>query len=123
MQILIHKTSLVRLEFSLRRLRICLGDSIQLVRDDSDDLAALTKLSTRMPFGLGRARIKRLGYLDAQAKELLLPAIVKGSPLRVRIVEIESEHLRADGADRISISVWGDPTDFLTVGTGLEVHL
>ncbi len=123
MQVLIHKTSLERLEFSLRKLRICLGDPIELVRDEKDELAAIAKLPTSMPFGLGWGRHKRLGYLGAQAKATLLPAIEINSPLRVRIVEIESAHLCAARADRISVSVWGDPANFMTVDTGLAVQL
>jgi hypothetical protein len=111
MQILIHKTSLVRLEATLRIDGVGLGDPVQLQKEGDADIAALVMLPSRLPFGLGKSRIVRAGYLGNQAKALLWPAFEKPAPLRVRIVEILAAHLNADGTNRISISVWGDPAD------------
>lgn len=111
MQILIHKTSLVRLEATLRIDGVGLGDPVQLQKEGDADIAAYVMLPSRLPFGLGKSRIVRAGYLGNQAKALLWSAFEKPAPLRVRIVEILAAHLNADGTNRISISVWGDPAD------------
>jgi hypothetical protein len=111
MQALIHKTSLVRLEPNLRISGIGLGDPVQLLQEGDANIAAFVMLPSRAPFGLGRSRIVRAGYLGNQAKALLWPAFEKDVQLRVRIVEICAAHLAADGVDRIFISVWGDPAD------------
>lgn len=111
MQVLIHKTSLVRLETNLRISGIGLGDPVQLLQEGESDIAAFVMLPSRMPFGLGKSRIVRAGYLGNQAKGLLWPAFEKDAPLRVRVVEILAAHLAGDGLNRVSISVWGDPAD------------
>ena len=113
MQILIHKTSLLRLEVNLRRDAIYLGDPMQLLQEGSDDVAAFVKLPSRLPFGIGKARKVRAGYLGNNAKKLIMPALAKGGQLRVRIVEIQARHLNSEGIDLISISVWGDPADII----------
>jgi len=113
MQILIHKTSLIRLELSVRSLAVGLGDPVQLIPEDQTDVAAYVSLPSRLPFGLGKPRAIRLGYLDSQASALLMPAFAKATPLRVRIVEIQAAHLRKDGTDRVSISVWGNSEEIL----------
>jgi hypothetical protein len=111
MQVLIHKTSLVRLEANLRISGIGLGDPVQLLQEGNSDIAAFVMLPSRMPFGLGKSRIVRAGYLGNQSKALLWPAFEKDAPLRVRVVEILAAHLAGDGLNRVSISVWGDPAD------------
>jgi hypothetical protein len=111
MQALIHKTSLVRLETNLRISGIGLGDPVQLLQEGDADIAAFVMLPSRMPFGLGKSRIVRAGYLGNQAKSLLWPAFEKDAPLRVRIVEVLAAQLTGDGTNRVSISVWGDPND------------
>jgi hypothetical protein len=111
MQVLIHKTSLVRLEPDLRISSIGLGDPVQLLREGDADVSAFVKLPSRIPFGLGKCSIVRAGYLGNQAKSWLWPALEKDAPLRVRIVEMLAAHLTGDGLNRVSISVWGDPAD------------
>lgn len=111
MQVLIHKTSLVRLEANLRISGIGLGDPVQLLQEGESDIAAFVMLPSRLPFGLGKSRIVRAGYLDNRAKALLWPAFEKDVPLRVRVVEILAAHLAGDGLIRVCISVWGDPAD------------
>jgi len=113
MQVLIHKTSLHRLEVKLRKVGIVLGDAVQLVREGNDDVAAYFIVPSRLPFGFGKSRLVRAGYLDDQAKASLVPALEKNAPLRVRIVALEAAHLSADGVDSVSISVWGSPTDIV----------
>ena len=88
-----------------------IGDPVQLQKEGDAEIAAFVMLPSRLPFGLGKSRIVRAGYLGNQAKALLWPAFEKPAPLRVRIVEILAAHLNADGTNRISISVWGDPAD------------
>lgn len=116
MQVLIHKTSLVRLESSLRISGIGLGDPAQLRQEGDTDIAAFVMLPSRIPFGFGKTRIVRAGYLGNQAKALLWPALETHAPLRVRIVEVLAAHLAGDGINRISISVWGDPADIAPRG-------
>lgn len=113
MQILIHKTSLLRLEVNLRRDAIYLGDPMHLLQEGTDDVAAFVQLPSRLPFGIGKARSVRAGYLGNHAAKLIMPALVKGGQLRVRIVEIQARHLNSDGIDFISISVWGNPADII----------
>jgi hypothetical protein len=60
-----------------------------------------------------KPRLVRAGYLGDQAKDLLMPALEKNAPLRVRIVALEAAHLSADGVDSVSISVWGNPADIV----------
>ncbi len=111
MQILIQKTSLVRLEAKPHSLRVGLGDPVQLVQDEGADIAVLVSVPSWIPFGLGKPWMARLGYLDTPAQRLLMPAVRSGAPLRVRIVEIEVAHLNTHGAERISVSVWGEGWD------------
>lgn len=113
MQILIHKTSLLRLEVNLRRDAIYLGDPMHLLQEGTDDVAAFVQLPSRLPFGIGKARSVRAGYLGSHAAKLIMPALVKGGQLRVRIVEIQARHLNSEGIDFISISVWGNPADII----------
>jgi hypothetical protein len=113
MQVLIYKTSLLRLEVNLCRDAIYLGDPLQLVQEGSDDVAAFVNLPSRLPFGIGKARKVRAGYLENHAKKLIVPALAKGGQLRVRIVEIQARHLNSEGIDMISILVWGDPADII----------
>jgi|AntAceMinimDraft_12_1070368.scaffolds.fasta_scaffold18914_3 hypothetical protein len=113
MQVLIHKTYLARIEPDLRRSAISLGDSVQLVQEEHDEVAAFILVPSRLPFGMGKDKNVLVGYLGNKAKTLIMPAIHKGSQLRVRIVEIQLGHLNADGMDRVSISVWGDPADIM----------
>jgi hypothetical protein len=113
MQVLIHKTCLTKIEPDLRRSTISLGDSVQLIQEDRDEVAAFVLVPSRLPFGIGKDKNVRVGYLGNKAKALIMPAIHKDSPLRVRIVEIQAGHLNADGMDRVSISVWGDPADIM----------
>lgn len=111
MQALIHKTSLVRLEMNLHISGVGLGDPVQLLQEGESDIAAFIMVPSSMPFGLGKSRIVRAGYLGSQAKALLWPAFEKNASLRVRIIEILGAHLAGDGVNRIFISVWGDPAD------------
>ena len=115
MQVLIHKTSLVRLDSNLRISGVGLGDPVELLQEGESDIVAFVVLPSRWPFGLGKSQIVRAGYLGSQAKALLWPAFEKDALLRVRIVEILAAHLSGDGLNRISISVWGDPADIIPI--------
>lgn len=114
MQVLIHKTNLVRLEPRLPKVGIGLSDPVVLLREGDANVAALVTLPSRFPFGLGKPRTVRIGYLGEQAKAMLWPALEKAAPLRVRIVGVLTAHLKGDGMNQISISVWGDPADIAT---------
>jgi hypothetical protein len=113
MQVIIHKTGLLRLELSLHSVGMGLGDPVQLILEEQADVAAYVSLPSRLPFGLGKPRVVRLGDLNSQASALLSPALAKATPLRVRIVEIQAAHLNMDGVDQVSISVWGNSAEIL----------
>jgi hypothetical protein len=117
MQILIHKANVVRLQLPVRGLRLGLGEAVVLVHDNASEVAVMAMLPSRLPFGLGRLRKVKLGYLGEHTKALLMPALELGAQLRVRIVELDAAHLRTDGCDRIAISVWGDPAGIMPRGS------
>ena len=117
MQILIHKANLVRLSLPVRGLRLGLGEAVVLVRENASDVAVMAMLRSRRPFGLGRLRKVKLGYLGDHTKATLMPALELDTQLRVRIVELDAAHLRTDGCDRIAISVWGDPAGMIPRGS------
>ena len=116
MQILIHKADLVRLQLPVRSLRLGLGEAVVLVHDNASEVTVMAMLPSRLPFGLGRLRKVKLGYLGDHTKALLMPALELGAQLRVRIVELDAGHLRADGCNRIAILVWGDPAGMMPRG-------
>ena len=116
MHILIHKANLVRLQLPVRGLRLGLGEAVVLVHDNASEVAVMAMLPSRLPFGLGRLRKVKLGYLGEHTKALLMPALEIGAQLRVRIVELDAGHLRTNGCDRIAISVWGDPAGMMPRG-------
>ncbi len=109
MQALIHQARLHGLRIPIRGSSMAPGHPVELALDPDYIVAAFVTLPSRLPFGLGRATRKHLGYLDPQVAEKIAPAIEKQAVLRVRIVEIEPAHARTDVDDRISISVWGEP--------------
>lgn len=113
MQVLIHKTNLVRLDSNLRISGIRLGDPVQLLAEGNADIAAFVTLPSRLPFGLGKSSVVRAGYLDDQATSILWPAIGKAAVLRVRIVGLLAAHLNGARINQISISVWGNSDDIL----------
>jgi hypothetical protein len=117
MQILIHKANLVRLQVPIRGLGIGLGEAVGLIYNNVSEVAVMAMLPSRLPFGLGRLRKVKLGYLGDHTKALLMPALELGTQLRVRIVELDAAHLRTDGCDRIAISVWGDPAGMMSRGS------
>jgi hypothetical protein len=59
-----------------------------------------------------------LGYLGPVAAQIVTPALLAGTPLRLRIVQLTPEHLAGAGQPMIEISIWGDPrllTPFLNM--------
>jgi len=111
MQALIHQASLHGLTTPIVGSGIGPGQAVELEVTAEREILIYASLPSKWPFGLGRSRRKCLGYLHPEATELLLPALDREAMLRVRIVEVEPAHVRADGVDRVSISVWGDPDD------------
>lgn len=107
MQALIHQASLHGLQIPIRGSSMVPGHSVELALDPDYIVAAFVTLPSRLPFGFGQPRRKHLGYLEPEVAKKIAPAIEKQVVLRVRIVEIEPAHARADGIDQISISVWG----------------
>lgn len=111
MQPLIHKAALATLELNPHALRVAPGDPIILQCDVDETVTAYVSLPSRLPFGLGKRRQKRLGTLEPYASELLIPALTRQAHLRVRVVEVEYAHLSTRGKASVSISVWGNPMD------------
>jgi len=111
MQPLIHQASLHGLTMAVGGSGIVPGQNVELEITAERNILACVTLPSRWPFGFGRPRRQCLGYLHPEATQMLLPALDIEATLRVRIVEVEPAHARADGVDRISISVWGDPDD------------
>jgi hypothetical protein len=111
MQPLIHQASLYGLTLPISGSGIVPGQNVHLEITAEREIEVYANLPSRWPFGFGRPRRYCLGYLHPQATELLLPALYSAAPLRVRIVEVEPAHARADGVDRVVVSVWGNPDD------------
>jgi len=111
MQPLIHQAGLYGLTMPIGGSGIVPGQTVALEITPEREIKVFANLPSRWLFGFGRPRRHFLGYLHPQATELLLPALYSEAPLRVRIVEVEPAHARADGVDRVCISVWGDPED------------
>lgn len=57
-----------------------------------------------------QTRPVRIGVLNETAGDLLRPVLDVGTPLRIRIVELQPAHLAADLRARISVSVWASVT-------------
>ena len=112
MQALIHQTSLQGLQFPIRGSGVALGQTVHLKCDQDRRVAAFVKLPARWFFGLGKTKLRQLGYLHLEAAELIAPALERQAQLRVRIVELEPAHARVAGVDQVCVSVWGKPADF-----------
>lgn len=108
LQPLIHKASINLASSSIPR-QVAPGDIAKLHLNDDETIAVILTISSRWPFGWGKAKEWVAGVLGAQASDILRPALRKGARLRVRIVELEPAHLSADNQSRLYISVWGDP--------------
>jgi hypothetical protein len=108
---------LVRLQVPIRGLGIGLGEAVVLLYNNASEVAVMAMLPSRFPFGLGRLRKVKLGYLGDHTRALLMHALEMGAQLRVRIVELDAAHLRTDCCDRIAISVWGDPAGVMPRGS------
>lgn len=108
MQPLIHKASINLVSSSIPS-QVAPGDAATLHLTHDETIAVILTLSSRWPFGWGKAKDWVAGVLGAQASDILRPALQKGAHLRVRVVELEPAHLSSDNQGRLYISVWGDP--------------
>jgi hypothetical protein len=120
MQPLIHQASLHRLSLAIGGSGIVPGQNVDLEVTAEREICVYALLPSRLPFGLGRPHRHCLGFLQPEATKLLLSALDGKARLRVRIVEVEPAHARADGVDSVSISVWGDPDDFRAYAKNLR---
>ncbi|GGC18832.1 hypothetical protein GCM10011363_39360 [Marivita lacus] len=84
-----------------------------LLCDADEVVSAYVSLPSRLPFGLGKRRRRRLGVLDMQSSRMLVPALERQAPLRVRVVEIEFPHLNRNRLNTVYISVWGKRSDLI----------
>ena len=111
MQALIHQTTLHGLQFPIRGSGVTLGQTVHLKCEKDHRVAVFVKLPLRWTFGLGGTRLRQLGYLPVEAAKFVTPALERQAVLRVRIVELEPAHARAEGVDQVCVSVWGKPAD------------
>lgn len=110
---LIHKVALTRLDLDPHSAGVSPGDHVFLVCEADERVAAYVTLPSRLPFGWGKRRTKRLGLLDPQSSRMLMPALERHANLRVRVVEIEFPHLNRNRLNTVYISVWGNPSDLI----------
>lgn len=104
MQILIYKTDIV-----VERAPAWLAPNspVELRLHADGAVVAYARRPSRWLTLLGLSRPIRIGVLNESAGDLLRPILDAGTPLRVRIVELQPSHLVADRRARISVSVWG----------------
>lgn len=113
MEALIHKVALIRLELDPHSAGVSPGDTVMLLCEADEVVSAYVSLPSRLPFGLGKRRRRRLGVLDMQSSRMLVPALERQAPLRVRVVEIEFPHLNRNRLNTVYISVWGKRSDLI----------
>lgn len=109
LQVLYAKECLVDLAVSVKKLRVGLGDAATLLREGEESVAVVIQQPSRWPFGFGKPKRMKLGYVSDKTSQRLLFALDRGAPLKARIVTLEKGHLRHDGVDKIAISIWGEP--------------
>lgn len=104
MQTLIYKTPLV-----VERAPSWLAPNspVELRLQADGAVVAYARRPSRWLNLLGLSRPVRIGGLSEEVGDLLRPILDAGTPLRVRIVELQPSHLAADRRARISVSVWG----------------
>lgn len=104
MQTLIYKTELV-----VERAPAWLAPNSRVeLRPQADGTVAAFAQRPSSWFILFRSsRPVRIGVLNEAAGDLLRPILDAGTPLRIRIVELQPTHLAVDRRARISVSVWG----------------
>lgn len=113
MQPLIHKVALATLDLDPHASGVSPGDPIALFCESNSSVSAYVSLPSRLLFGLGGRRQRRLGTLGPKASRLLIPALARQAHMRVRVVEVGYAHLNPRGMASVSISVWGDPKDLI----------
>ena len=103
MQTLIYKTPLV-----VERAPSWLAPNspVELRLQADGAVVAYVRRPSRWLALLGPSRPVRIGVLNEAAGDLLRPLLDAGTPLRVRVVELQPSHLAADRLARISVSVW-----------------
>jgi hypothetical protein len=110
---LIRKAELVRLQVNVARADLSIGDVAELYLIEPDQIGVFARVRSRW-LGLIPYRTRRLlGLLGPAASALILPSLLHGDHLRVRIVGLTPEHLAAAGAAEVHVSIWGDPARIL----------
>lgn len=93
----------------IARAGLSMGDPAQ-ARLLPDGRVGIFALVRRRFLGLiPRRRTGYLGHLGPVAAQIVTPALLDGTLLRLRIVQLTPEHLAGAGAPEIEISIWGDP--------------
>lgn len=103
---LLHKTAVIELQHPLRRAGLSIGDAGELRLGDDGRIAVYAPILKRR-FLIRRRILALIGYLGPTANPLIVPALRRGAPLRVRVVGLTPEHLASNGRADLHISVWG----------------
>jgi hypothetical protein len=112
---LIRKAELVHLTVNVAKTGLSMGDAAEVALIDAYQIGVFATVRCRK-LGLIPYRARRmLGLLGPSASEVILPSLIHGDHLRVRIVGLTPEHLAASGKPEVHVSIWGDPARILAV--------
>ena len=103
------KTPVLGLLCHVGRSGLCIGDPATLHLSETGQVILWATL-TRRHLGLWPTRRPAaIGHLGPIVSRILGPAITKGAPMRVRIIDLTPEHLCGPAGPEVFISVWADP--------------
>lgn len=106
LQPLIPQARVTDLKVRVARSGLTMGDAASLQPAEEGRIAVFA--ITKTPFLFLTLRKNRLlGYLNEADSAVVLPRLVAGDVLRVRIVGLTPEHLGQDGLASLQLSIWG----------------
>jgi|SRR6056297_3358792 len=105
MQALIYKTELI-----VNRAPAWLSpnDPVKLSLSADQTVAVYARPPTRWKALFRGLRPVRIGTLEEQVAQLIMPVLHSEASLRVRVVGVTPTHLSSNGRAQISVSVWAD---------------
>ena len=110
MQAIIHKAE-VDLIIDPVSAGICPSDKASLVLNPDATVNVFVEKPVRLAFRAGATRLIHIGKLESLAAEALTPALKSSTHLRIRIVEVEPQHVTRTGKAAVFLSVWGNVAD------------